>query len=503
MLHNNLSAESKKSDPIKHVIHLMMENSSFARSLGALQRDKPDIDGVDEKAPHFNQDDKGNKIYQKSTTEKQMELDPMHEVPNVHTQLEKDNSGFVKDFVSHYPDSSNETRQKVMSYYAAEFLPALYALGKEFTVCDKWFSSVPGPTWTNRFFASSGTSMGRVIMPEVSRDPEVIEMFYQRQDTVFDRLSEKKISWRIYCGDFPVSLVFSHNRRPKNLIHFHDMDDFYKDVKGPADKFPAFTFIEPQYMGKDQNDDHPPHNTMRAQKLIADVYNAIRANEELWKQTLLVVNYDEHGGFYDHVVPPAAVPPDAHQEEYDFNQLGVRVPAILISPWAKKSVEHTIFDHTSMLKYLTDKWDLGPLGERTKQANSIAVGLDFESAPRENCLASITIPNDKLLSEKSFLEKHDVNANHEAIHLFAEYLNKKHSLFSPVKVARINDFKDRVGEKFERCGLTNLGSWLRSSADHRRQQRIERTLKIFKTLKKSAIENEEKEDHKINVNNSM
>jgi phospholipase C len=105
------------------------------------------------------------------------------------------------------------------------------------------------------------------------------------------------------------------------------------------------------------------------------VYNALRANEALWSKSLLVVLYDEHGGFYDHVVPPAAVPPDHHQEEYTFAQLGLRVPAILVSPWVGKGILNTVFDHTSLLKYLTNKWSLGPLGARTAQAATFASAI--------------------------------------------------------------------------------------------------------------------------------
>jgi len=113
---------------------------------------------------------------------------------------------------------------------------------------------------------------------------------------------------------------------------------------------------------------------MKAQKLMAEVYNSIRKNEDLWKSTLLVITYDEHGGFYDHVVPPPAVPPryPSPNDEYAFNQYGVRVPTVLISPWVQKGFDGTVFDHTSLLKYLVDKWKLGPLGDRVAAANSIA-----------------------------------------------------------------------------------------------------------------------------------
>jgi phospholipase C len=127
----------------------------------------------------------------------------------------------------------------------------------------------------------------------------------------------------------------------------------------------ARTFIEPDYNGVTENDDHPPHDVMKAQKLLADVYNALRANPELWASTLLVLLYHEHGGFYDHVEPPAAVPPDNHHEEYTFDRLGIRVPALLVLPRVEQGFDATACDHTSLLKYLSEKWGLGPLAERS------------------------------------------------------------------------------------------------------------------------------------------
>ncbi len=481
MLHKDVSEEKKIEDQIKHVIVLMMENASYDHMLGSF----PGGDGINEKNPYFNLDDQGNKIYQKITTAKQMPLDPLHDVPDVAKQISDNNSGFVQNFITHYPTSSPNDRQNIMGYYPWGFLPALHALAAEYTVCDHWFSSLPGPTWPNRFFALSGTSSGRVNMPDGMKDPELREFFYQRQSTIFDRLNEQKISWRSYCGDVPISFVFTHQRKPKNLKNYRDMSDFYKDVKGSPDEFPAFTFIEPKYMGKEQNDDHPPHNTMKAEKLIADTYNAIRSNEKLWNQSLFVVVYDEHGGFYDHVTPPPAIPPDEHKEEgYDFTQLGLRVPAILISPWVKKSVEKTIFDHTSLLRYLTDKWGLGPLGERTAHANSIGVALDFSDGPRKDCLPSIEVKEADLVSPKPHLEKHATNGNQKAMHLFAEFLNKKNSapLAPFTEMSKVTECMDQFGERLEKNGYLQWGMWFRKKADQHREARAERTVSIVKNF---------------------
>ena len=237
---------------------------------------------------------------------------------------------------------------------------------------------------------------------------------------------------------------------------------------------------------------------MKAQKLIADVYNAIRTNEELWNQTLFVVIYDEHGGFYDHVVPPPATPPDEHKEEgYDFSQLGLRIPALLISPWVKNSVEKTVFDHTSLLRYLIDKWDLKPLGKRAEMANSIGIALDFKDGPRKDCLPPITISDKDLMTPKPYLEKHDTNGNHEAIYLFAEFLNRRNKLhLLPMQaLSRFYNFEDKIGEKLEEIGLIRCGMWFREKADQYRKARIARTLNILEnTLHSDGLEEDKKEE---------
>src|SRR5262249_4288650 len=147
---------------------------------------------------------------------------------------------------------------------------------------------------------------------------------------------------------------------------------------------------EPNYMKGEQNDDHPPHSAMRAQRLLGQVYNAIRANDNLWNATLLVVVYDEHGGFFDQKEPPAAVPPDDHQEQYEFNLYGVRVPALLVTPWVGKGVFSEELDHTSLLRFLIDRWGLAELTDRVRAAKSIVGAM--QSSPRADTPASIPVP---------------------------------------------------------------------------------------------------------------
>jgi phospholipase C len=400
------SMGDQTSDPIRHVVHLILENRSFDQMLGCLSAIYRDLDGIDLKHPRSNSDIAGRSYEQSATKLRQMlKWDPHHEVPRVAVQLEKDNSGFVKDFSQQYPDSTPEARQQIMNYYPLDFLPALHSLGRHFAVCDRWFASVPGPTWPNRFFALSGTSNGRVNMPDDgTHDVDLPGYFQQTQKTLFDRLNERAINWKVYFHDIPQTTVLNSQREPHNVARYFYIDQFYEDARGLQSDFPAYCLIEPDFMGYGQNDGHPPHDIMRSEKLIADVFNAIRARDALWDSTLFIVVFDEHGGFYDHVVPPLAEPPDdAQPSEYPFNQLGLRVPAILVSPWVKPGVVHTQFDHTSLLKYLTDKWGLGPLGRRTAGANSIGTVISLE---RHDCnLRKIELSADQLVPPNPVAEE--------------------------------------------------------------------------------------------------
>jgi phospholipase C len=403
-------------DPIKHVVVLALENHSFDQMLGCLTELYPELEGVTPGAPNQNTDRDGVVYVQKVTEERQMPFDPHHEVQHVREQLEDGNGGFVKNFSRMYPDSKPEDRQFVMGYYPLNFLPGLHSLAHHFTICDHWFSSLPGPTWPNRFMALTGTAKGQVNMPDDGTNKaDLAGYFEQDQDTIFDRLNEKTVYWKSYFHDIPQSWVLRHQRLPHNVARYFYIDEFFSDARGREADFPQFCFIEPDFMGIVGNDDHPPHDVMKAQKLIADVYNALRANPDLWNSTLLVIFYDEHGGFYDHVVPPSAVPPDGDHAQYTFDQLGVRVPALLVSPWVQRRVEKTRFDHTSLLKYLTEKWQLRPLpSKRLEQANSIGIAIGQEL--REDGLPRIELTRDQLTPPKLELEEQAIghNSAHDA-----------------------------------------------------------------------------------------
>lgn len=409
------------ADQIQHVVVLMMENHSFDQMLGGLQGAIPGLDGVDPRSPKSNPDypDGTKRVMQAPTTKTSIDLDPAHEFDDVQRQLTGGNTGFVKDYVMAHPNCPPGDKDQIMGYYSFGSLPVLHTLAKNFAVCDRWFSSMPGPTWPNRFFVHSGTCKGHVKMPSGIFDPN---LHIYDQTTLYDCLNEQKISWKIYHQGEAQSLVLLHQLEPENVIRYHEMSAFFDDAEGDPQSFPQYSFIEPCYSGGGQNDQHPPSDIMKGEILIAQVYNALRNNDKLWATTLLVVLYDEHGGFYDHVTPEKTVAPDGDTKEFNFQQLGLRVPGILVSPWIDAQVIHSVFDHTSLLKYLTDKWKLraGALGNRTGQANTFAPELGKRSAMRTDAPAAF---KDPLLGPLEAPNKNkNVNENQTALISFSQKL---------------------------------------------------------------------------------
>lgn len=389
------------ADPIKHVVVLMLENRSFDQMLGDATRVYPSLEGIPQTgAVYSNKSGKTGKVFKQAPDAAgKVDPDPDHEHDHVMQQLGGGAVAPMGGFIDSYLTvaKANETNaQQVMSYFPLgatpeqDSLPALHALARNFLVCDHWFSSMPGPTWPNRFFVHSGTCLGHVLMPS-RQHPENFHIY--DQDTIYDRLDQAKKNWRIYNDGFPQSVVMTH-LLPKYLTsHYRSMDKFYKDVND-AKNFPEYVFIEPRYFSPNENDQHPPADIAAGDQLIANVYNALRKSPN-WESTLLIITYDEHGGFFDHVSPPATVAPDKYTKEYAFDRLGVRVPTILISPWLDAGVCKTTFDHTSILRYLCDKYGMKPLGRRTSpeagplQAQSFADELRKRSTPRTDTPAAI------------------------------------------------------------------------------------------------------------------
>lgn len=382
---------------VKHVVVLMLENRSFFNLLG-------DMKGVlgstrDSCGPYFNCDSKGKRYEQTPVTNDT--LCASRSFPNdaeaTRKSLKHKSAGFVRAFEHSYETLPKEAHLdfdpehagvhvdehpvgeisfgEPMTYFEFGYLPAIHTLAKHFVVCESWFSSFAGSTWPNRLFALSGTTNGLVDMPGAPGDFKVADLLMNKQDTIFSLLEEKRVSYRIYYDDAPLTLLLSKNWDDDILEQHRDMKEFYRDTKGCADDFPAFSWIEPRYSGA-ANDGHNPHNPHNTDHLVGSVYNALRANKELWNSTLFIVTFDEHGGFFDPVKPPKI--PECAWEKPEFNKrcfkrYGVRVPTILISPLFKDFgvIDTTLYDHTSVLASVCRLWDLDPcrLGQRTRHAN--------------------------------------------------------------------------------------------------------------------------------------
>jgi phospholipase C len=414
---------------IKHVVVLMLENRSFDHFLGAL----PGVDGIDPASPRQNLEaPNSTKAYLQSPgATPRLRPDPRHGNKHVLRQINDIGpmGGFVYDFAASEPRARSAWGE-VMKYFDRGELPALHELAEAYCVCDRWFSSVPGPTWTNRFFVHSGTSKGFVDMPNPPID---WNLHNYDQTTIFDRLNEKHVSWRVYFGDIPHSLLLTHQRRRENLNRYRRLSKFRNDVaEAPGDSFPSYVFVEPDYFWPHQNDQHPPNDVLRGDALIAEIYNALRANEAIWDSTLLIVTYDEHGGLYDHVVPPSAQSPDGlNRDGFAFDRYGVRVPAVLISKWVRKGVfrvdpaDGATLDHTSILKFLTRQHELGPLGERVANAADLEGALSDQ--PLAQCPASVGTSRlmDATATAENAGPMPPLNHNQAALVDFAESLERE------------------------------------------------------------------------------
>jgi phospholipase C len=226
--------------------------------------------------------------------------------------------------------------------------------------------------------------------------------------------------------------------------------------------------------------------------LIADTYNALRSNESLWQSTLLVILYDEHGGFYDHVPPPPdAVAPDEHTSAFDFRQLGVRVPAILVSPWCDRGVCHAQFDHCSVLKYLCDKWNLAPLGKRAQAAASVGLAIRITGTARADTPQFIRVSNQSLIPDHVELEKKSSNSNPLGLHHFADFLHAEldrlatGAVISAANIARAESRWARLKSALG-SAMIGFGQWLSKDFYQARDEREARTSHAFTRLSQEA-----------------
>lgn len=313
------------------------------------------------------------------------------------------NSGFVASYVATYTASGDQSGpSEIMKCYSpGDQLPVLKALAEEFVVCDNWHASMPGPTWPNRFFAHAASSGGLDHSPSAKDIAlwNALSGFEFKNGTIFDLLDSNNTKWRIYAGDdFPVVGALEGI----GLTDIHDYDEFAQDVAQP-DYSISYTFIEPNYGHflsdfKCGTSQHPLDDVTRGESLIKATYEAIR-NSPLWNASLLIITWDEHGGFYDHLPPPAAVAPgdtapgdDYNDYGFTFEQLGPRVPAVVVSPLIPPNlIDHRLYDHASIPATLENCLGLKPLTRRDAKANNL-MSLVSLASPRGDARPAAPVP---------------------------------------------------------------------------------------------------------------
>jgi len=318
--------------------------------------------------------------------------------------------GFVADYISTFTaemgrQPTYDEYAQIMTGYTPEQMPVLSSIARGFATFDHWFCEVPSQTFTNRSFFHSGTASGY----SVNVSPPESFPLHNTAETIFERLEAKGHTWRVYVD--PPSLApfagFIHGSRLKHRFatHFLTTDQFLLDAANGD--LPTYAFIEPNLF-HGHNDMHPSFNAMYpglnfdppssllgGEALLAKIYNAIRSSASPTGSnaynTLLMVNFDEHGGTYDHVPPPTAPPPDpaapAGQFGFAFDRSGVRIPAIAISPWIpERTVIKAEYRNTSVIQTLRTRWSLGePLTARDAVAADIApiLSRDTPRAPED------------------------------------------------------------------------------------------------------------------------
>ena len=374
---------------IDHIVMLLMENRSFDTMLGFLSmprelggRGRTDIDGLRDT-------DKFQNTYQGKTYRPEplseyprFWWDPDHTHAGIVQQLSVNNGGFVESFVTNHdqlcPSIKLEEEQYglVMGYHTAQDVWVYDHLAEQYCVCDRWFSCVRGSTIPNRLYAMAGTSGGKTDNP-TERIPKAVDL-----NSIFQIL--KKGAWKNYISDFSSLWLLKQYRRKLWRGPIDELGAFWDDAR--KGDLPPLSWIDSNYSTKTRfgSDDHPPANIFRGQNLVGEIYNALLAGPK-WEKTLFVITYDEHGGFYDHVKPPRAADDDRYP---DVQQYGVRVPAIVVSPWIEGGTSSVTFDHTSVLKTILLRFASQPDGSIPSMTKRIDAAQDLsvlfrEAGPRQ------------------------------------------------------------------------------------------------------------------------
>jgi phospholipase C len=421
---------------IEHIVVLMLENRSFDNLLGWLYdpanpapfnqpppanfeglygknlsnptsdgRTIPAGKGTDLTAPNPDPGEPYQDVYAQIYGQKQtLYAKDVPPVPPTPCNMQ----GFVYNY--ELKNASNlANAATIMNCFTPASVPVLCSLAYYYGLCDHWFSSIPSQTLCNRSFVHAGTSTGYV-----NNDGSDGVLFVNKSPTIYNVLSDAGKSWKVYCGGWTVSslvLLTQQQAWPFALQGDHfggHISDFLSDAAKPGG-LPAYSFLEPNYIDSilhgPENDMHPESHKMqlfglsnveRGEQLLSQLYTAIR-NSPDWDKILFLILFDEHGGCYDHVCPPTSqtcnfavspdgvvIPPDQPGGTgFQFDRLGVRVPAIVVSAYTPpQTIVNTVFDHTSALSTVVNCFGLPTerLGARQAKAPDVGEALSLSNA---------------------------------------------------------------------------------------------------------------------------
>ncbi|MCU1354504.1 MAG: Phosphoesterase family protein [Acidimicrobiales bacterium] len=354
---------------IEHVVVVMMENHSYDNYLGVLRRgDGLDLDAAG-RPTVTGHDAAGRSVrafHMPNTC--QVPKHPNQDWNATHAQW---NHGQMDGFVR------SASGPVSMGYWTAEDLPFYHSLASTFPLCDRWFGSCMGQTYPNRRFLLAGTAQGNI-------DTKILGVgdYQPPNGTIMGLLDKHRIPWRNYFTDLPTTALFAPSLG-KSGASVVRIPQLFTDAA--AGTLPAFSVVDPNF---DHASEENSDDISTGESFVADVVDAVMSGPG-WPKTLLVWLYDEHGGYYDHVPPPRAVPPDRVRPRLKpgdapggYDIYGFRVPAVVISPYARRDyVSHVVHDHTSILKLVETKFNLPALTDRDANADDLLDCLDLHAAP--------------------------------------------------------------------------------------------------------------------------
>jgi len=351
---------------IDHIVVVMMENHSFDNIVGTNGRGDGFTIGSDGLPTAKNPDGHGGYI-------RAFHMPTPCQTTGVSNEWKATHEAYDNGTCQGFVTSSTA---EAMGYFTSEDLPFTCAMAKAFPIADRYFCSVMAQTYPNRRYLIAGTSLGLVY--------DTFPTALPPNGVIFDQFDLHGITWKDYYTTLPTLGVFlplvQENKYSDGLVN---IDQFYTDAANGD--LPAFSLLEPNYGTQSEED---PQDVQIGDQFMGRVVHAVISSPN-WHSTMLIWTYDEHGGYYDHVPPPAAVPPDDIPPDLlpsdppgGFDRYGFRVPLGVVSPFAKKNlVSHTVYDHTSILKTVEEKWNLPALTRRDANANSLFDTVDLKAEP--------------------------------------------------------------------------------------------------------------------------